>query len=1039
MARDKLARSISVRHKLFVLVALPLLLLLGLVSWQVHLLSAQMQSLEKSKSFLALLETSGHFYRSSSKKVSSSEIDRLTKLSSQVFGADQEVRDLIEEIASSSTNTTQTTDVYDILDEQDWQADLYKQLLTKLERVNLGNLKPEVMQHLSALLQLEWLMFWSSEETRLTKGMIDVWLQYQDFDSDIQEQVLALAQNQQLYLERFVTLNADEAQVSLMLDVFSNEVFSQSQTFRQSFSYQSALNSMTVLQLDRGIYALSSRLVLLQNVGEAIEHQLIAEVDAAIVRAEQQRILFLSIVSILTILVMALAIKLAQRLTNNLKHVLDFLGHSDSSSLPSLSQTVKGNDELSQFAVEVERLTIERQQAQERLIIAKEDAERAKDEAILASKAKSSFLANMSHEIRTPLNGVIGIAEVLSETELSANQKDYVDTIETSSHLLLSLINDILDFSKIESGMLLVSPHSTCVRESIYDIASIVAPKAKEKGIDLKVSIGPDTPFRVLVDDHRLRQVLMNFMSNAVKFTSEGEVTLSLSSHYQSSETVALTFAVQDSGIGIDEQQQKKIFEPFSQEDDSTTRQFGGTGLGLAISTQLVELMGSKIELKSVKGEGSCFYFTLELPVDIRHYPIKKEEQIASLIVLASDDADVSKVVSEELKFYGVSVQGSLTCIDEFKNCAKYDTKPVLVVIESDSAVEPLNKTRFADLQNSGVAVCVVRRFNSDSADFGDSITALVTQPLLGQRLLKAVQSCDQRQRGNTSFSDSLHALRSAKILIVEDNKINQKIAGLHVGKAGFEFDIANNGQEALDMYTDNHAYGLILMDCMMPVMDGFNATQAIRALEQSTGRRRIPIIALTASVVDDDIQRCFDVGMDDYVAKPFKATALREKIHSMVHVSTISVNGAQTHDTPPKLAQPLVESTDTIPSKTERILLVEDNRVNQKVASLFLTKAGYQFDIADNGQIAVDKFQSTDGYDLILMDCMMPVKDGFAATREIRQIEIEQGRIKIPIIALTASVVDDDIQRCYDSGMDAYVAKPVKKEKLLHEIASVI
>ena len=1038
MARDKLARSISVRHKLFILVALPLLLLLGLVSWQVHLLSAQMQSLEKSKSFLALLETSGHFYRNSNKKVSSSEIDKLTELSSQVFGADQEVRDLIEEIASSSTNTTQTTDVYEILDEQDWQADLYKQLLTKLERVSLGNLKPEVMQHLSALLQLEWLMFWSSEETRLSKGMIDVWLQYQDFDSDIQEQVMALAQNQQLYLERFVTLNADEEQVSLMLDVFSNEVFSQSQSFRQSFSYQSALNSMTVLQLDRGIYALSSRLMLLQNVGEAIEHQLIAEVDAAIVRAEQQRILFLSIVSILTILVMALAIKLAQRLTNNLKHVLDFLGHSDSSSLPSLSQTVKGNDELSQFAVEVERLTIERQQAQERLMMAKEDAERAKDDAILASKAKSSFLANMSHEIRTPLNGVIGIAEVLSDTELSANQKDYVDTIETSSHLLLSLINDILDFSKIESGMLLVSPHSTCVRESMYDIASIVAPKAKEKGIDLKVSIGPETPFRVLVDDHRLRQVLMNFMSNAVKFTSEGEVTLSLSSHYQSSETVALTFAVQDSGIGIDEQQQKKIFEPFSQEDDSTTRQFGGTGLGLAISTQLVELMGSKIELKSVKGEGSCFYFTLELPIDIRHYPIKKEEQIGSPIMLVSDDADVSKVVSEELKFYGVSVQDSLTCIDEFENCAKYDTKSVLVVIESDSAVE-LNQARFSDLQNRGATVCVVRRFNSDSADFGDSITALVTQPLLGQRLLKAVQSCDQKQGDNSSFSDSLHALRSAKILIVEDNKINQKIAGLHVGKAGFEFDIANNGQEALDMYTDNHAYGLILMDCMMPVMDGFNATQAIRALEQSTGRRRIPIIALTASVVDDDIQRCFDVGMDDYVAKPFKATALREKIHSMVHVPTVSTHIPQTPDTPPKLTQPLAESTDTIPSKAERILLVEDNRVNQKVASLFLTKAGYQFDIADNGQIAVDKFQSTDGYDLILMDCMMPVKDGFAATREIRQIEIEQGRIKIPIIALTASVVDDDIQRCYDSGMDAYVAKPVKKEKLLHEIASVI
>ncbi|WP_230853620.1 histidine kinase dimerization/phospho-acceptor domain-containing protein, partial [Vibrio harveyi] len=233
-----------------------------------------------------------------------------------------------------------------------------------------------------------------------------------------------------------------------------------------------------------------------------------------------------------------------------------------------------------------------REQAKVKLTQAKEDAERAKDDAIKASKAKSSFLANMSHEIRTPLNGVIGISEVLSDTSLTATQRDYVDTIETSSQLLLSLINDILDFSKIESGMLLISPHSTCVRESIYDIASIVSPKAKEKGIDLKVNISRNTPFRLMIDDHRLRQVVMNFMSNAVKFTDKGTVLLSVTTHVVSGSNAVMEFSVQDSGIGIDEQQQKKIFEPFAQEDDSTTRQFGGTGLGLAISTQLVELMG---------------------------------------------------------------------------------------------------------------------------------------------------------------------------------------------------------------------------------------------------------------------------------------------------------------------------------------------------------------------------------------------------------------------------------------------------------------
>ncbi|MFM2587543.1 response regulator [Vibrio sp. TBV020] len=1041
MDRVRLARNISVRHKLFVLVALPILLLLVLVSWQVHLLSDQMQSLEKSKSFVLLLEKGGHFFRSSDDHLNlSEESQSLVELSSLVFGNDQQAKDLLHELTSVSSNAEPTTDVYEVLDEQEWQADIYKQLLVKLERVRFSDLKPQVLQHLSALLQLEWLMFWSSEETRITKGMINVWLEYQDYDNDLKEQIVSLVQNQQLYIERFVSLNADASQVSMMVEVFSNEVFSQSQSFRQTLASPSKLNAMSATELERGVSALSARLMLLQNVGEAIEHQLIGEVDRAIEHAEQQRIMFLAIVSLLTILVMVLAIKLAQRLTLNLKLVLDFLSHDDSASLPSLSKAVKGNDELSQFAVEVERLTIERQQAQERLTIAKEDAERAKDDAILASKAKSSFLANMSHEIRTPLNGVIGIAEVLADTELNANQKDYVDTIETSSHLLLSLINDILDFSKIESGMLLVSPHSTCVRESMYDIASIVAPKAKEQGIDLNVSISPDTPFRVLVDDHRLRQVLMNFMSNAVKFTSEGEVSLSLDSHYQSSDNVALTFAVQDSGIGIDEQQQKKIFEPFSQEDDSTTRQFGGTGLGLAISTQLVELMGSQIQLESVKGEGSCFYFTLELPIDIRSYPTKKEEQIESPIVLVCDDTLLSQSISEELKFYGATVLKTLANFAALQDSFKHGVKPILLVVETDLNQTSLTYERLSELQSSGHAVCIVRRFNTESHDFSDSITALVTLPLLGQRLLKAIQSCDKKICHSSDFSGSLHPLRRSKLLIVEDNKINQKIAGLHVGKAGFDFDLANNGQEALDMYASNQEYGLILMDCMMPVMDGFTATQAIRELERSSGRRRIPIIALTASVVDDDIQRCFDVGMDDYVAKPFKATVLREKIDSMIQAPQVRLNDndVQTIETDQREEMPAEPVLETA-SKMERILLVEDNRVNQKVAALFLTKAGYQFDIADNGQIAVDKFQSAHDYDLILMDCMMPVKDGFAATREIRQIEVEQGRAKTPIIALTASVIDDDIQRCYDSGMDAYVAKPMKKEKLLHEIANVI
>ena len=305
----------------------------------------------------------------------------------------------------------------------------------------------------------------------------------------------------------------------------------------------------------------------------------------------------------------------------------------------------------------------------------------------------------------------------------------------------------------------------------------------------------------------------------------------------------------------------------------------------------------------------------------------------------------------------------------------------------------------------------------------------------------------------------------SQVILIVEDNKINQKIAGLHVGKSGYTFEFANNGQEAVNMYTANPNYAAILMDCMMPIMDGFEATAHIRRIEQEINSpRRIPIIALTASVIDDDIQRCFDVGMDDYIPKPFKFEMLKEKVISAIQASSPILQAQQSkpeeqiatvtpinsvkepQQTEPHVSvpQPSVQSAsapkeevESIVAKSEKILLVEDNRVNQKVASVMLKKAGYSYEIADNGQIAVDMYRKDNSYDVILMDCMMPVKDGFAATREIREHEQSFGLNKTPIIALTASVIDDDIQKCYDSGMDGYVAKPVRKDKLFHQIES--
>ncbi|MDH5925802.1 response regulator [Vibrio lentus] len=1050
--------NLSVKHKLFGLVLLPISLLLFLAGRQAYILTTQLTDFERTNQLSVYLQDISVLYRSTLASspeefaTQSSQVKaELKTLSPAIFlNTSDEMNQLVADFSEATLSTMEATDSYDKLDALEWQSDLYKQLLLEIEKVPFENTKREIQQHLTALQQLEWLMFWSNEEFKLGTSLIEIFQSSQEYDPELAEQIKTLSERQQLFLERFVSLNANEHQVSLMVEVFRNDVFAQSQEIRSALLDLNAISQLTPQEISVGLEAMSARLSLLQSLGNVIKQEFQQEVEQAIYEAQIQRTLFISIVALLATIVMGLTLSLARQVTNNLNLVLAFLKSENDETRPSLDKLIQGKDELSLFAQQVERLTIEREHAKEKLTLAVEDAERAKDHAIQASKAKSSFLANMSHEIRTPLNGVIGISEILSDTPLTPTQRDYVDTIETSSQLLLSLINDILDFSKIESGMLLISPHSASIRESIYDIASIVAPKAKEQKISVNVDISPDTPARVMIDDHRLRQILMNFMSNAVKFTAEGGVTLSIKTLEQSNDNVTIRFAVRDTGIGIDKQQQKQIFEPFAQEDDSTTRQFGGTGLGLAISTQLVELMGGQIQLDSVKGEGSCFYFDLALPVDLM---LPKQSTASANIYILGNENMLSERIERDLNLYGLKVTQQTNSADTINEqiSVKQHNKPITVIFAEDDSFQASDYSKSLNkLHQNGATICLIRSFLSDPADIGNCITAQVSQPLLGLRLIKAIELCDTQGLAELSEANQQALAIQHKILIVEDNKINQKIAGLHVGKSGFEFEFANNGQEAVDMFTANPNYAVILMDCMMPVMDGFEATGNIRRVEKETNAtRRIPIIALTASVIDDDIQKCFDVGMDDYVPKPFKFEMLKEKVlaaveamplpatHNTPSVSTTStvtpIHNAKTA----KKTLPEQAELNVIPSKSEKILLVEDNRVNQKVASVMLTKAGYAFEIADNGQIAVDMYQNDSSFDIILMDCMMPVMDGFTATKEIREHEKNLGLSKTPIIALTASVIDDDIQKCFDSGMDGYVAKPVRKEKLFHQIES--
>ncbi|WP_394242398.1 response regulator [Vibrio astriarenae] len=1047
--------NLSVRYKLVGLVLFPIVLLIGLAFQQAL---SQNQRVSDLKSIASATHLIDHLSASIVTNNATSSLDATLsalrdrhkikiEFMRQLFGDNSELMERLPEMAEAQSALYESEDPFDKYDAIESQLDVITEILFSIESLSYGAAPQDIKDDLNALIKIEWLMLWGVQENALSHLIYDSFLSEGEYDPDIAEEIQALVQNQQLSLERFIALNADEQQIEMMLAVFGNEVFENSRNFQQQLLSLETISELTEQDTQQGFSVLAQRRALLNAVADSIETQIRAEVDSKISENLQQISVFILFISLLVLSVIFITVRFSRHMTKNLHLVLDFLTNERTPDGQALSSHIQGKDELNTFATEVERLTIERKHAQDNLVHAIEEAETAKDQAIMASKAKSSFLANMSHEIRTPLNGVIGISEVLSDTELTATQREYVDTIETSSHLLLTLINDILDFSKIESGMLIVSPHASCVRETVYDLASIVMPKVKEKEIGLNINISPDLPYSLMVDDHRLSQVIMNFMSNAVKFTSDGSVDLNVTCKQVVDNVATVEFSVKDSGIGIEPEQQRKIFEPFSQEDDSTTRQFGGTGLGLAISTQLVELMGGKIQLESEKGKGSRFFFTLDLAIEKQDYTPKRT--ITAPILLVTQ----SKLIQEELIAQANTYKFNIAQHFQTIGSLPEDLSGHIVMFaETEMGEASQCVEQFNSIQRRQGKVCVVQHFTSGNFDFGKSISALLTAPLLGLRLVKALDICEKATLESVNQSTP-EQQEARKILIVEDNKVNQKIATLHVGRLGFDYEIANNGQEAVDLVVSGKQYDLLLMDCMMPVKDGFEAVTEIRQWEQATNTPRVPIIALTASVVDDDIQRCFDVGMDSYVQKPFKGSQLKEKIFDalatlvpqasdVIPSPAISVdagiNGAELKpDNNDSKAEE--KSPEPVITKNERVMLVEDNRVNQMVASLLLQKAGYQYQIANNGQEAINTFMNEGNFDIILMDCMMPIKDGFEATREIRAYEQEQGMDRTPIIALTASVVDDDIQKCFDSGMDAYVPKPIKKENLLQQMLSVV
>ena len=596
---------------------------------------------------------------------------------------------------------------------------------------------------------------------------------------------------------------------------------------------------------------------------------------------------------------------------------------------------------------------LERRRAEAALQKTSDDLKEARDAALTAARLKSQFLANMSHEIRTPMNGVLGMTEILLNTQLAPRQREFAETIQASANSLLTIINDILDFSKIEAGMLRFENVPFNLHRTVENIIDLFAQPARKKDLELAVLIEEPVPVSVKGDAFRLRQVLTNLLSNALKFTDKGEVVLRCRRVSEYEHVITVHFEVSDTGIGIAPQDQVLLFNPFIQADGSTTRRFGGTGLGLAICKELVTAMGGEIGMESTPGVGSKFWFTAKFtPTETPASTVPVNGDLRNVhVLLVDDNATNRKILHYQVSSWGMrdsvasSGPGSLNALR--RGAAQGDPFAIVIL---DTHMPELSGIQVVELIRNDPAIASVKVVLLTSMEPGElseavrgEVDAFITKPVKQSQLFEtlcAVLGIKAEQNRTLSVEPELVSspifYQRLRILLAEDNEVNQQVALYQLRMLDHKVDLAVNGVEALKLFDENE-YDAVLMDIHMPGLDGYAATAEIRRREGQG--KHTPIIAMTANALPEDREKCLAAGMDDHLAKPIQARAL------VLALEQCAVNGgpAETEPLPPAIdLQSIIDAgmADIIPRLIEIFLESAPSDINKARAALHASDA---------------------------------------------------------------------------------------------------